>query len=172
MLRLIFLVLGTAAGLFYILMMLRGRKYEGLVASLDKETFSNKDLCGAGFAMQEIGPFTLRGKLGKQLRAQAELLYGDTYQEYYARLYYARALSVTVLMAAVMLLIAALMTGSMLVLVLIGGVIGTAAIWVSQIDEMKQGLTKRRDDCLDEFPNVISKLALLVSSGKHPAPAT
>ena len=162
LLRLIFLVLGTAAGLFYILMMLRGRKYEGLVASLDKETFSNKDLCGAGFAMQEIGPFTLRGKLGKQLRAQAELLYGDTYQEYYARLYYARALSVTVLMAAVMLLIAALMTGSMLVLVLIGGVIGTAAIWVSQIDEMKQGLTKRRDDCLDEFPNVISKLALLV----------
>ena len=65
LLRLIFLVLGTAAGLFYILMMLRGRKYEGLVASLDKETFSNKDLCGAGFAMQEIGPFTLRGKLGK-----------------------------------------------------------------------------------------------------------
>ena len=165
LLRLIFLVLGTAAGLFYILMMLRGRKYEGLVASLDKETFSNKDLCGAGFAMQGIGPFTLRGKLGKQLRAQAELLYGDTYQEYYARLYYARALSVTVLMAAVMLLIAALVTGSMLVLVLIGGVIGTAAIWVSQIDEMKQGLTKRRDDCLDEFPNVISKLALLVSSG-------
>ena len=42
MLRLIFLVLGTAAGLFYILMMLRGRKYEGLVASLDKETFSNR----------------------------------------------------------------------------------------------------------------------------------
>ena len=158
LLRLIFLVLGTAASLFYILMMLRGRKYEGLVASLDKETFSNKDLCGAGFAMQEIGPFTLRGKLGKQLRAQAELLYGDTYQEYYARLYYARALSVTVLMAAVM-------PGSMLVLVLMGGVIGTAAIWVSQIDEMKQGLTKRRDDCLDEFPNVISKLALLVSSG-------
>lgn len=165
LLRLIFLVLGTAAGLFYILMMLRGRKYEGLVASLDKETFSNKDLCGAGFAMQELPLLTLRGKLGKQLHTQAQLLYGETYEEYYARLYYARALSVTVLMAAVMLLFTALMDGSMLVLVLLGGAAATAAIWADQAAGMKKVLDKRREDCLDEFPNVISKLALLVSSG-------
>ena len=30
---------------------------------------------------------------------------------------------------------------------------------------MKQALSRRREACLDEFPNVISKLALLVSSG-------
>ena len=163
--RLIFLALGTAASLFYLLMLAKGRRYEGLVASLDKKSFSNKDLCGAGFAMQEIPLLALRGKLSQQLHAQAELLYGDTYKEYYARLYYARALSVTVLMAAVMLLVTALMDGSLLILVLLGGIVASAAIWVSQADEMKQTLTKRRDACLDEFPNVISKLALLVNSG-------
>lgn len=165
LIRLIFLILGTACSVFYLLMMLKGHKYESLVASLDKNTFSNKDLCGAGFAMQEIPVFALRGKLSKQLRTQAELLYGETYEEYYARLYYARALSVTVLMAAVMLLFTALMNGSMLILVLLGGIVASAAIWVSQADEMKQALSRRREACLDEFPNVISKLALLVSSG-------
>ena len=163
--RLLFLILGTASALFYLLMLAKGRKYEGLVASLDKETFSNKDLCGAGFAMQELPLLTLRGKLGKQLHTQAQLLYGETYEEYYARLYYARALSVTVLMAAVMLLFTALMDGSMLVLVLLGGAAATAAIWADQAAGMKKVLDKRREDCLDEFPNVISKLALLVSSG-------
>ena len=165
LIRLIFLILGTACSVFYLLMMLKGHKYESLVASLDKNTFSNKDLCGAGFAMQEIPVFALRGKLSKQLRTQAELLYGETYEEYYARLYYARALSVTVLMAAVMLLFTALMNGSMLILVLLISIVASAAIWVSQADEMKQALSPRRGACLDEFPNVISKLALLVSSG-------
>ena len=165
LIRLIFLILGTACSVFYLLMMLKGHKYESLVASLDKNTFSNKDLCGADFAMQEVPVFALRGKLSKQLRTQAELLYGETYEEYYARLYYARALSVTVLMAAVMLLFTALMNGSMLILVLLGGIVASAAIWVSQADEMKQALSRRREACLDEFPNVISKLALLVSSG-------
>ena len=165
LIRLIFLILGTACSVFYLLMMLKGHKYESLVASLDKNTFSNKDLCGAGFAMQEIPVFALRGKLSKQLRTQAELLYGETYEEYYARLYYARALSVTVLIAAVMLLFTALMDGTILILVLLGGVIASAAVWFDQAGEMKKTLDRRREACLDEFPNVISKLALLVSSG-------
>lgn len=161
--RLICLTVGTALAVLYLLMLLRGRKYEGMTANL--ETFENKDLCGAGFALQELPFLALRGKLGKRLRVEADLLYGSTYQEYYARLYYARSLSITVLLAAVLLLAASLLNGSTLILLLLAAVIAVAGIWVSQIDQMKKMVDKRRDACLDEFPNVISKLALLVSSG-------
>ena len=163
--RLLCLAAGTLAGVWYLLMLVRGKKYNSLADSLKKEDFSNRELCGAGFAMQDVGFLALRGKLGKNLRTQAELLYGETYQEYYARLYYARALSVTVLMAAVMLLITSLMSGSMVALLLIATVIASAAVWLDQADEMKKKLQKRSEACLDEFPSVISKLALLVSSG-------
>lgn len=161
--RLICLILGTALGGLYLLMLVRGRKYDAMTENL--EDFENKDLCGAGFAMQDIPFLALRGKLGKELRIQADLLYGSTYQEYYARLYYARALSVTALLLAVVLLAVSLLSGNMAILLLLGGIAAAAAVWVSQIEKMKKQVTERKDACLDEFPNVISKLALLVSSG-------
>lgn len=161
--RLICLLLGTALGGLYLLMLVRGRKYDAMTENL--EDFENKDLCGAGFAMQDIPFLALRGKLGKELRVQADLLYGSTYQEYYARLYYARALSVTALLLAVVLLAVSLLSGNMAILLLLGGIAAAAAVWVSQIEKMKKQVTERKDACLDEFPNVISKLALLVSSG-------
>lgn len=163
MVRLICLILGTLLSVFYLLMTMRGKQYEQMTESL--EDFENKDLCGAGFAMQDIPLLALRGKLGKRIRVEADLLFGNTYQEYYARLYYARALSVTVLMVAVLLLAASLLKGSMALLLLVAAVIAGVGIWMSQIDQMKQMVAKRRDACLAEFPNVISKLALLVSSG-------
>lgn len=165
LIRGICLIGGTAVGALYLLMLLRGRKYNSLADGLDREAFSNRELCGVGFALQDIHLFTLRGALGKRLRTQAELLYGETYREYYARLYYARALSVTALMLAVMLLITSLMRGSMVLLVLLATAVTAAAMWLSQVDGMKQLIQKRSDACLDEFPSVISKLALLVSSG-------
>ena len=76
-LRLICLILGTALAVFYLLMQLRGRKYADMVADL--EDFENKDLCPAGFAMQDIPALSLRGKLGQELRNQADLIYGKTY---------------------------------------------------------------------------------------------
>ena len=161
--RLACAALGTALSVLYLLMLARGRKYQDITANL--ESFENRDLCSAGFAMQEIPALALRGKLGKQLRVQADLLYGSTYQEYYARLYYARALSVTVLLAAVLLLASSLPNGSTLVLLLLAAAIAVAGIWISQISEMKKTVDRRREACLNEFPNVISKLALLVSSG-------
>lgn len=161
--RLACAALGTALSVLYLLMLARGRKYQDITANL--ESFENRDLCSAGFAMQDIPALALRGKLGKQLRVQADLLYGSTYQEYYARLYYARALSVTVLLAAVLLLASSLLNGSTLVLLLLAAAIAVAGIWISQISEMKKTVDRRREACLNEFPNVISKLALLVSSG-------
>lgn len=161
--RLVCMILGTALSVFYLAMLFRGRQYAGMVENLTD--FENKHLCTAGFAMQDMPFLVLRGKLGKNLRTQAELLYGDIYKEYYARLYYARALSVTVLILTVLLLVAGLLGGNMTVLMLMAAVIAAAGIWISQTDEMKKAVARRREACLDEFPNVITKLTLLVSSG-------
>jgi len=38
-------------------------------------------------------------------------------------------------------------------------------VWTNEIQGMKKQVTERSEACLAEFPNVISKLALLVSSG-------
>lgn len=162
-LRLICLILGTALAVFYLLMQLRGRKYADMVADL--EDFENKDLCPTGFAMQDIPALSLRGKLGQELRNQADLIYGSTYQEYYARLYYAKALSITVLLAAVVFLAAGLMKDKMVVLLFLAALVVIGVVWTNEIQGMKKRVTERSEACLAEFPNVISKLALLVSSG-------
>ena len=69
LIRMICLLLGTALSVLYLLMMLRGRKYDSMTAHL--ENVENKDLCAAGFAMQDIPFLALRGRLGKELRVSA-----------------------------------------------------------------------------------------------------
>ncbi len=166
--QMLLLILGSAVGIFYIVMLIRGGKYSSMAEQMDKETFSNKDFCGAGFAMHKIKLFAMRGKRAKNLRTQAELIYGEMYCEYYAQLYHARAISVTTMLAAFVLLAAALVSAlwaDMLVPTVLGGGILCAAMWIDQIGEMKKTLDKRREACVEEFPNVISKLALLFGSG-------
>ena len=40
-----------------------------------------------------------------------------------------------------------------------------AAIWNICVSKMKETVTARREDCEDEFPNMVAKLCLLINSG-------
>ena len=75
-LRLICLILGTALAVFYLLMQLRGRKYADMVADL--EDFENKDLCPAGFAMQDIPALSVTRRTSSTGRPIRSITPGST----------------------------------------------------------------------------------------------
>ena len=168
LIKLIFLMLGTVLTAAYVMLTLRGQKYDPLIESLPKEGFSDKELWAAGYAMQEMKPFALETAIGQKLLNQAKLLHPENeckYAEYWARLYWARTLSLSLMAAAFVFCATGFMSGPMVVITPIFGLVAVYAVYDAGANAMGNELKKRSEACLMEFSNVVSKLALLMNSG-------
>ena len=167
-LKFIFLALGTLLTVIYILLTAKGKKYDSLIANLPDEGYSDKELWAAGFALQEMSMFGAKSAAGKKLRAQAKLLHPENegkFAEYWARLYFARTLSLVLIVAAVVCCFTGMMDDSMAVIVPLFGAFAVYAVYDSGMNSMNKELKKRSDDCLLEFSNVVSKLSLVMGCG-------
>lgn len=161
----LFLTFGTLLTLLFLLFLYLGRKYDSATAPLSKKEHPFKDLYGVGFFWQETPPLRLRGKLGRRLLSQAQLLYGRQYAEYYARLAWAKTITLLHLTLAVAFTITAFVQPPQAPLLLLSG--GLVALGVGNygLDNMKDRLEDRRRSCGDALPDIVTRLALLVNSG-------
>lgn len=161
----IFLVLGSAFAVIFCVALLAGGKHDYMLEALDTDAFPLKEIYSAGLALQDVGLFRLRGKLGAYLREKTNLYYGHKYSEYYARIIYAQALSFGGLCLALMFLIAGAAGGLGSIFFAVMGLVMAGVFGYYFINRTAELVNKRRDECEEEFPNAISKLALLVNSG-------
>lgn len=164
----VLLAIGTLLTLGFIILSVKGGKYDALLEGLPDEGFGDKDLWAAGYALQENRALGIESAMGQRLLAQAKLLYPENeckYAEYWARLYWARTLSLSMMVAAVSLCICGLTDGVLMLVVLAFGGFATYAMFDAGANAMNTALKKRSEDCLQEFSNMVSKLALLVNTG-------
>lgn len=161
----VFIVIGTLGALFTILMLFKGAEYEYMLEALDDDDFPLKQVYIIGLGMQTIGPFSLKGKIGDKLRTEASLLYTKQYSEYYARIVWAQILSFPVLVIPVSFLLAAMFTGDMSLYFAVVGIIVAVVCSYYFGTSMQEKVAERRNACEMEFPNAISKLALIVNAG-------
>lgn len=166
LLRLLFLAIGTAISAVYILLLLKGAKYDSKIEGLPDEGFSDKELFSAGYLLQEFPPLSMQSELGQKLLAQALILHPENdgrFAEYWARLYWARTLSLSLLVLSFVFCAASWMDGMMLFATLIVGAVAVYVVYSSGANEMKNQIDKRSSECLTEFSNVVSKLAMLLN---------
>lgn len=161
----IILVLASVFTLIFVVNLMRGGKYSYLVQNLDDGEFFLKDLYIVGLSMNDSALFKLKGGLAKKLKKQAKLYYDNVYYEYYATITWAQFLSLSTLVLALGLGICGLVGGDGMILFLLIVVLFVAAIWNMTMSKMKEAVEKRREECVAEFPNMISKLSLLLNSG-------
>lgn len=163
--RLIFLILATVCILLLILALGKGKAYQPMVENLDSDQYFMKDWYTIGFYLNTLGPFRLRGKLEGDLKTSARLVFGNVYFEYYASLAWAQFLTFALLVLAIGFTFCSFLgtTGALFFLVII--CLFVAALWNLCVSKMKETVTARREDCEDEFPNMVSKLCLLINSG-------
>lgn len=161
----IILAIGSLLSLLFLLMLFRGGTNDFMIEPLDSDAFPFKFLYSAGFALQNIKIFRLRGKFGGKLRDSTTLYYGRKYGEYYARAIWAQTLSFAWVSLALMFLVAGLFSGDMCKFFAVTGIILAALASYYFTTYTQSKLNERKDACESELPNAISKLALLVNSG-------
>ena len=162
---LVCLGIGTIVFIIFAVSLLKGNKYDSLLEPLDGDDYPMKAIYSAGLALQESSLFQLRGALGEKLRGNATLCYGPKYSEYYARIVWAQVLSFAMLSISVMFPLAGMSGGSGTFMFAAIGIVIAIVFGYYFINKLNDVITTRRDACEEEFPNAISKLALLVNSG-------
>lgn len=161
----IMLLLASITTVLFLVNLARGKQYGYMVESLDGGEYFLKELYVVGFSLNDGKIFKLRGKMERNLKKQAKLLWGDRYYEYYANLAWAQFLSLTLLVVSVAFSLSGFLKTEQLPILLILVLLFVAAFWNLSLSRMKEKVQQRREACEAEFPNMVSKLALLINSG-------
>ena len=160
----VFLLIGTVLTVVFIVCLVKGQKYNYMLDALQGDDFPLKSIYGAGLALQDIPLFALGGQLGKFLRDRAKLIYTRQFSEFYARIIWAQAISFGLLCGAVCFVLAGILPDMALLMGVVGVVMAVFPGYYF-INHLGDQVNSRQKSCEKEFPNAISKMALIVNSG-------
>lgn len=160
----IFMTTGTVLAVLFIIHLTKGAKYESMVEQLDGNQFPLNELYTAGLSWSSTRVFALKGKLASALKADAALLYEPQYAEYYAAIVWAQTITLVHLFLTVTFLTAGFM-GESALLILGTGIFLSVAVGTYCLENMKNTISKRTEECEYQLPEVVSTMAILVNSG-------
>lgn len=160
----IFMGIGSILAILFIIQIIRGKRFESILENLDKSTFPLNQLYSVGFAWSSTKLFRLKGKVASELKNQASMLYEPQYAEYYANIAWAQMLTLVHLFATVTFLMAGIMYEGA-IFILIVGIFLCVLIATYSLQNMKNTLSKRTEECEVQLPEVVSTMAVLVNSG-------
>lgn len=156
------MLLGTAYTAFWLFLFYKGKKFDQMFSVLDDDDFKYNFLYGVGGVLMEMSHYEYRSKADRKLRQQLSILYAEKYVEYYVRVVYAQRAT----MASLVLLFAApvyAFTENFLYFILIIGFAGFTFYYYGTLQ--KEKIEERNTQIINEFCEVVSKLALLTNAG-------
>ena len=137
-------------------------KFESITKTLKESGYPMYELFYIGFEVLELVHFNTKSDYSRKKVKEMSEVYGRRYAEYY---YYVQVGGeVTYAVTVVPLIFVLAVLGNNPMALVFGIVLAGLLVWY--LDEMfKDKLTARREELLAEFPQVLSKLTLLVNSG-------
>lgn len=166
MLSVVCLIIGTCSVLMFIYMIKKGKECDHLVENLDEQEFQLKELYSVGFAWEKtVSVLSFYGPLAKRIRTDVVLLYGEKYAEFYTRIILAKAYTYAHLIFCFFAVVSGMVKGASSLLMVTVGIVMAAMVAINTINDTKNKVKNRTDEYLIEFPDVATKLALMIDSG-------
>lgn len=159
---LVIMGIGTVVTLFFLIMLVTSGRYDMYLETLDSKEYPFFQLYGVGFRINDLIRMDFSRKSERKRKQQLALLKGDQLAEYYLRVNAAERTT----FASLCVVAGFIMYGisrEIIVLILLIGFGALAYYYVSTIPS--ETIKKKTDDILNEFADVVSKLALLVNAG-------
>lgn len=161
----ILLSIGTVLSILFIILLFKGSKHDYMLESLSGDAFPLKTIYSVGLALQDLKIGKLRGLPGDRLRGDSNLFYSKNFSEFYARIIWAQVISFAHACLAIFFVAAGITNGSMSTFMGLVGIVTCALSAYYFFTFTKGKIQTRTNECEKEFPNAISKLALIVNSG-------
>lgn len=154
---------GAVVLLIWFVMFAKGYKNASLFDKLPAEDYPMKELYFVGFALLKCIKKNYKTAKDRKLRRQLSVIYNEKYAEFYLRAVYCKQITMSLLVLAFAAPMYCIAEGSFLVFAAV--IIGAGVTFYYYGETTVNKISKRSDEMLLEFPNIASKLALLINSG-------
>lgn len=161
--QLAMLVPATIVTILWIVLALKYEdKFEEITSSIDSKEYYLSELFYIGFQIMDILHFNMKSDAARRKIKMMSEVYGKKYASYYYYVLVGGQITYTVTVIPVIFLLALLANNPMALL--IGVVLAGLFVWYLS-ESFKDKLTARREQILSDFPQMLSKMTLLVNSG-------
>lgn len=164
-LNIVFLVLSLLSGGSFIFFLVTSSKYESYITPLNNKDFMMPEIYAVGFKIMDMFKFEFKNREANQVRENVVILYGERYADYYMRVFYAQKISLIYLFFAIFSAGSALVEGTDKLLLFAINLIVCGVVYYYTTNLPADKVKQRSVKFLDEFPNAVSTIALLVNSG-------
>lgn len=156
------LAAGSVLALVYVILLMVSGKYDYLTEPLEPEKFRLREVYSVGFLLMHLCKYQYNSKGDVKRRKDLAVIYGAKYAEYYLQVCWAQRVSITYLLVLCGFVFQALTgeTATMVIFLMFG-----AAAFIRCGESAKRMIDERSEELLKDFPNAISKLALLTNAG-------
>ena len=138
------------------------KKYASFVATIDKEQFQFAEFFYIGFQIMEWIHFNVKSDRNRKKVGEMAEIYGAKYAEYYYYVMMGGQITYIVTLFPLIFLLA-LLSNDIAVLAF-GVVLAVLVVWYVR-ETFNDQIEARREALLMEFPQVLSKITLLVNAG-------
>lgn len=158
-------MVGTATGmvLFWTILYFRYKNsFDNIIVAIDRNQFLMPEIFFIGFGSMKIFRVNLRTEKGRNKQKKISEVYGEKYAEFYHYCIVGGQITYTLTIAPMGLLIGAITNDVTFAVLTLAA---TAAIVVYVDMDVNNAIERKRDEILSDYPEVLSKLTLLVNAG-------
>ena len=142
--------------------LLTDAEYDAMIAAIDKKQFFLPEIFFIGFGFMDMFKVNLKTEAGRKKEKKIAEIYGEKYAEYYHNCIVGGQITYALTVAPLGLFIGA-MTNDMTFAIL---VVAAAAALIVYLDmEVSSAVERKHDEILSDYPEILSKLTLLVNAG-------
>ena len=152
---------GTLLVVLWVMLYLRySSQYDIMIAAIDKKQFFLPEIFFIGFGFMDMFKVNLKTEAGRKKEKKIAEIYGEKYAEYYHNCIVGGQITYALTVAPLGLFIGA-MTNDMTFAIL---VVAAAAALIVYLDmEVSSAVERKHDEILSDYPEILSKLTLLVN---------
>lgn len=155
--------IGTLLVLFWVFLYIRYRNsFDQLLLAVDKDLFFLPELFFVGFGVINLFRINIRTERGRKKEKKIAEVYGAKYAEFYHYCIVGGQITYALTIAPLGFFFGAISGDMLYALLVIGGAI---ALVVYLDADINASVEKKREEVLSDFPEVLSKLTLLVNAG-------
>lgn len=158
----IILAIGTVLAAVFVILLLISSKYEYLIEPLDSKVFRLKEIYTVGFLIMDILKYNYNSKKDIERKKDMSVLYESKYAEYYLKVTWTQRISLSYIILIIGFPFMVIAEETIVIAIFI---MFSFAAFIRCGDAAKRAIDERTEVLLVDFPNAISKLALLTNAG-------
>lgn len=154
--------IGLVLILLWLTFFFMGLKYAKLFDGLEEKDYQFKEIYFMGYAVMEFFKYQYKSKADRKLRKEISVLYGEKYADYFVRVVYAQKITIATLLLCFAAPVYGLTDSFAGVFIILLFAFAAYMYYGTMTEKL---ITKRSEEILSDFSNVVSKLALLTNAG-------